>query len=81
MAGLYRTIPGAQGTKPATAVRDGTGAVGAVSPEGDGLGGAALGDFHACTASSSELAWVLAATEAELTGLRVGNLMSYNETV
>jgi hypothetical protein len=64
-----------------TALRDGTGAVGGVSPEGDGLSGAVLGDFHACTASSSGLAWVLAVTEAELTGLQIGDLMSHNGTV
>jgi hypothetical protein len=52
-----------------------------VSPEGDGLGGAALGDLHACAASSSGLAWVSAATEAELIGLQVGDLMSHNDTV
>ena len=52
-----------------------------MSLEGDGLGGAALGDFRACTASASGLAWVSAATEAELTGLQVGDLMSHNDTV
>jgi len=43
--------------------------------------GAALGESHACTASSSGLAWVLTATETELTALQVDDLMSYNDTV
>jgi hypothetical protein len=64
-----------------TAFRDGTEAVGAVSPDGDGLSGAAWAIFHACAASSSGLAWVSAATEAELTRLQVGDLMSHNDTV
>jgi len=43
--------------------------------------GTALDDFMPCTASSSGLAWVSAATEAELTGLQIGELMSHNDTV
>jgi hypothetical protein len=42
---------------------------------------AAGADSYACTASSSGLAWVSTATEAELTGLQVDDLMSHNDNV